>query len=354
MLRLARQMRGFGQAAAADLLGIEQPVLSRIENGISEFREELVARAAEQLKFPHGFFYQNEPIYGAPVSVHEPMFRKKSSVAQKNINAVVAETNLRIIHLRRMLEAVDVASSQDFPRLDVEEYGSPEKIAQLLRRHWKLPAGPLKNLTLQCERAGILIMHSHMDGTSVSGLTMNVPGLQPIIVINRSMPADRMRFTLAHELGHLIMHRFPTPQMEKEADAFASELLMPVDDIRPAFVGRKIDLKLLGALKPEWKVSMGSLLMKAKTVGALSTNQATYLWKQMSARGYRLKEPAGLDFEPEKATVLEDLLKVHKDALGYSQEDLLRLFQIHEDDFADFYEGGRRKSVGGAKFTIVR
>ena len=84
-------------------------------------------------------------------------------------------------------------------------------------------------------------------------------------MLNRNHPADRMRFTLAHELGHIVMHRFPTINMEREADEFAACLLVPTNDIKTYFfAARKVDLRLLAALKPEWRVSMASLLFAAK------------------------------------------------------------------------------------------
>jgi Zn-dependent peptidase ImmA (M78 family) len=95
-----------------------------------------------------------------------------------------------------------------------------------------------------------------------------------------------MRFTLAHELGHLVMHRFPTENMETEANEFASTLLMPSADMRSAFLGRRVTLELLAALKPEWKVAMQALLMRATSLKCVSPNQARYLWQQISARGF--------------------------------------------------------------------
>jgi Zn-dependent peptidase ImmA (M78 family) len=65
-----------------------------------------------------------------------------------------------------------------------------------------------------------------------------------------------MRFTLAHEIGHLVMHRFPTESMELKANQFASASLMPSAEMKQAFGGRRISLELLAALKPEWKVAM--------------------------------------------------------------------------------------------------
>ncbi len=336
MLRLARQRKGFHQTEAATRLGIEQPLLSRFENGLAEPRKELLLRAAQAYEMPVTFFELTDPVYGAPVSVH-PMWRKKSDVTSRELDCVVAELNIRVIHLRRMLQSAEIVNSSDIPRLDIEDYGSAEKIASLVRAHWKVPQGPLRDLTLYVERAGVLVVHSAMAGASISGVTFSAPGLPSLIVLNSEQPSDRLRYTLAHELGHLVMHRFPTPTMEKEANDFASALLMPEADIRPYFMGRRIDLASLGALKPEWKVSIQSLLMRARDLGFVPKNREQYLWKQINARRLRLREPPELDFAREVPTVVKTMVHLHLDALGYSTADLAALLHILETDMVEMY-----------------
>lgn len=86
MLRLARQRKGFQQTDAANRLGIDQSLLSRLENGVVEIREDLVHRAALVYGFPISLFSQQDPVYGAPVSVH-PMWRKKADVSVRELDA---------------------------------------------------------------------------------------------------------------------------------------------------------------------------------------------------------------------------------------------------------------------------
>ena len=351
MLRLARQRKGFQQTDAAKRLDIDQSLLSRMENGVSEIRDELLARAEAVYEVRRSFFFQTDPIYGVPVSVH-PMWRKKADVSSRDIDAVVAELNMRVMHLRRFLEAADVAKVNDLPRLDIEDYGDPERVAGLVRSHWKLPPGPIRDLTVLVERAGVLVVHSAMAGAAISGVTFSVPGMPPLVVLNSDQPADRMRFTLAHELGHLVMHRFPSPDMENEAHALASALLMPAADIQPLLQSRRIDLPLLASLKPEWKVSMQSIIMRAKSLNLLTRNQEEYLWKQMSVRKWRMREPAELDFVHETPSVITNLVKIFRDHLGYSPEEISRLLHIPELEFHKLYpieEPERTRP----KFTVI-
>lgn len=352
MLRLARQRRGFQQTEAARLLGVDQSLLSRMENGLVEVRTEIVAKAAQVYDLPIGFFEQREPVYGAPVSVH-PMWRKKADVTARELDCVIAELNFRIMHLRKFFEGAEIKNTSDVPRMDIEEYGDPEKIAAMVRAHWRIPSGPVRNLTTLVEKAGALVAHSSLGDASISGVTFSVPGMPPLIVLNSEQPADRMRFSLAHELGHMVMHRFPTPDMEQEANAFAVALLMPTADIRPYFVGRRIDLALLASLKPEWRVSMAALLMRAHKLSFLSENQYRYLWKQISARGYRLREPPELDFERERPELLGQIIRLHIDILGYTPAELSSLLCVHEREFRSLYQW-EDESDKRTRLTIIK
>ncbi|QOZ66405.1 ImmA/IrrE family metallo-endopeptidase [Bradyrhizobium arachidis] len=338
MLRLARQLRGFPQNEAAECLRVPNSELSRIENGLKEPSEQLLSAAAETFSVPVEFFAQTDAIYGAPVSVHAPMWRKKSDVSATELHRIVAELNIRVMHLRKLLEATDLEPVNKLPRFDADEYDNdPEKIAVLVRRFWQVPDGPIQDVTALVEDAGILVTHSDLGGSSVSGVRFSVPGMPHVIVLNRQQSADRMRFTLCHELGHVIMHTFPTPDMEAEADKFASCFLLPTEDIKPAFVGRRVDLRLLASLKPEWKVSMASLVFAAQRAGALNTTQAQYIWKQFNIHKIRLREPPELDFAPEEPRTVSDLFSLHINDMGYSLADLSKMLIMNETEVAKTY-----------------
>ncbi|MBU0921427.1 MAG: ImmA/IrrE family metallo-endopeptidase [Pseudomonadota bacterium] len=336
LLRVARQLRGLQQGDAAQRLGISQAMLSRVENRLSPFSGDLIDRAATVFGMPRTFFVQTDTVLGAPVSVH-PMWRKKAAVSAREMDQIVAELNVRLMHMRRLLRAVEIEATYPIPSLPVDEFESVERIAALARAQWQMPAGPIHNLTRALEAAGIVVVHSDMAGSAVDGVTFSAPGVPPLIVLNGNQPADRMRFTLAHELGHLVMHRTqPTQQMEEQANEFASFFLMPTQDIRP-YYSRRIDLRLLAELKPVWRVSMASLLMRARSLGLLAYNQERYLWQQFSMAKIRLGEPPELDFERERATALPDLIQAHIQQLGYSISDLAGMLHLQPDELSTLY-----------------
>lgn len=362
LLRIARQRKGLSQGEAAKRLSMQQATLSRYENAASVPPEDFLARAALVYELPQSFFYQTDTVLGGPVSVH-PMWRKKHSVTVRELDEIIAELNIRIFHIRRLLEAVEFAPQISIPKLDIDEYDEDEvneydeeieRIAATVRAHWLIPSGPFHDLTGIIERAGAIIIHSQLGGSSVSGVTMSVPGLLPVIILNNEQPSDRARFTLAHELAHLVMHRFPNKDMEKQANAFASALLMPAKDIRDAFSGR-IDLKRLAALKPEWKVSMQALLYRAQSLGLIDRVPASYLWRQFNIHRMKMREPAELDFPWERAGVMQRMIRLHLDNFGYSLPDFAQILHLHTHQLDQFYEIGMtpENPAGGVRLRMV-
>ncbi len=353
VLRLARQFRGFTQKQTAEGIGVPQAIYSRMENDLAEINVDAVKAASAFLEMPVEFFNLTDTVYGPPVSVHAMFRGKKSEITAKNIDMVTAELNIRLIGLSRFLEIVDINPTLRIPKMDVEEYETPEKVAALLRAHWKIASGPVKNLTSILETAGIIVAFSEFGGTSISGVTFSVQGRPPLILLNHAHPSDRLRFTLAHELGHIIMHSFPTPDMENEANKFASAFLLPPSEMKGVFTGRKITLQLLASLKKEWRVSIQSLLVAANSAGFLSKSQYRYLWQQISAKGWRTREPVSLDFPVEQPVVLPSIFKAYEQ-LGFSINEIKKITRLNHKDFERLYGFYSERDVTKPTLRMVR
>lgn len=338
ILLLARQYRGKSQADVAEAAGLDQGHYSRIERGLlnADPSPETVEAISDALEFPTSFFTQNDELSGLPLSIHDVAWRKKASVNAADLKRLHAELNLRIMHLRQFLISVDTSSELPLPSVDVDEMGGAEKVAQFVRRAWMIPDGPIKNLTALCERAGIIVVICNFV-EKIDGVTMRVRHVPPIIFLNSKAPADRMRHSLAHELGHLIMHSVPSEDMESEADTFAGELLVPSAQLRSDLIGGRVTLEKLVQLKKYWRVSVASLLFRAGAAKLITENQSGYLWRQISARGWRKTEPEETQFTRENTQVFDQILSLHKDDLEYSCSDFAAMLRLTEKEVHALY-----------------
>jgi Zn-dependent peptidase ImmA (M78 family)/transcriptional regulator with XRE-family HTH domain len=331
MLALARESRGHTQIELARLLSISQAYVSKIESDLLEPSADVLARIAEVLDYPESFFFLTDPIYGPGVT--EFWHRKRKAATARQMRRIYAEINKRIIHVERLLRAAELPES--FYRFDVEEFDGPADVARAVRSAWHLPPGPVVNLVQAVEAAGGLVIRCEFGTRLVDAVSRWVPGLPPMFFTNADLPADRERLTLAHEIGHIVMHRAPSPTMEEEAFDFAAELLTPAAEIAPYL--EQPTLPRLASLKPMWKVSIAALITRAARLELIPERQARYLWMQMGRAGYREREPAELDFPKEEPTLLRDLFALHRSELHYSIEDLAGLLAIHAREVASIY-----------------
>ena len=175
------------------------------------------------------------------------------------------------------------------------------------------------------EDAGVLVVESDFGSPKFDGFSVfeRNTGLPPTVFLNQAPPGDRERFTLAHELGHLVLHTGldvtkPERDVEAEADRFAAEFLAPAADIK-GHLGR-ITLADLARLKLHWKISMGSLLMCADRLGRITPSQKRRLWMEMSSLGYRTKEPNPIPRESPR--LFTELIEFHLGELGYTEQEL--------------------------------
>lgn len=333
---LGRESRGISQSEMAHQLGISQGKLSKLENGLLLITDEEAKAFSKILGYPLNFFQRNEKVYG--VGLSEFFHRKKQAVPQKQLMKIYARLEIRRIEINQLLKSVDI-DEPNFPFMDPDNYdGDIERIAQTIRATWLLPRGPIENVIDVIEEAGGIVVPFDFEGANIDAICLSHPGSPPLIFTNFDRPSDRIRFTLSHELGHIIMHRRPPSEdtdIELQADRFASEFLMPKSDI--ASMLGDLTLTKLASLKPFWKVSMGALLVRAKDLGKITERQYRYLWTQMGKAGYRTKEPEELAVPKEEALTLSEIINIYQTDLKYSRRELSSAVALSESEFNYYY-----------------
>ncbi len=245
---------------------------------------------------------------------------------------------IRFRHITALLRAVEITCT--VPHLDVDEYdGHVEEIARLVRERLHISRGPIQDLTKAVEDAGILVIPIDFETKRVDAISRWIPGLPPLFFVNMHSPKDRYRFSLAHELGHIVMHELPNPDIEDQANRFAAEFLLPEREISSEL--SNLNLTKLAILKRYWKVSMAAILMRAQALNTVTANRARYLWAQMAKAGYKTREPAELDVQGEQPHLLDKLIEKHRQELGYSIDDLSEMLALKKEELWLLYLQGR-------------
>lgn len=334
MILLAREARGLTQTDLAEKLHTYKANISRLEHGDGGADEETLVALSEATNYPPQFFLQKGEIL--PVNLS---YRKRKQVAAKLLTPIEAQINIIRRHVQFVTRSLE-KSAPELPLYEVNENNTPEKIAGLVRRKLNIPAGAIDNLSKVLEEQGIIISSFDFGTDRVDSRSMLTDDNYTIIFLNRNLLGDRQRFSLAFELGHLIMHTFSIVPHDRdinhEANLFAAELLMPAKDILKDFKDG-VTLPLLGELKRKWKVSMIALLYRADDLGLLTPNQKRYLVQQFNDQKIRRREPPQLDVPQENPELMRRLLAdfMGKTKLGLMQ--LCTVLAIEADDYLTYY-----------------
>ena len=285
ILTIARGSQNMSQSAFAEKMESSQGKASKVEHGLSEVSREEARRIADLLEYPLELFYEavGPSGFGSCCLYH----RKRLTTPVRVLNRLHDEINIRRIQIGRLLSGVTLPHRLNFPQMDIDEFESPEEIARLLRKAWRLPRGPILNLVDAIECAGGIVVQCDLGTPKIDAVSQLATGLPPILFLDRGKPTDRCRFTLAHEIGHIVMHTVPTPNAEKEADRFAAEFLMPEREI--ACDLQELTIAKAANLKLKWRVAVQTIIRHRKDVGAIENARYTSLSVRISQLGYRRK-----------------------------------------------------------------
>lgn len=339
LLILAREARGLTQADLAKRAEIGQGTLSKLEAGLKAPAENTVSLLADTLGFPTSFMFQEGQPYGFP-PYH---YRKRKKLSAKALGRIVAEMNIRRMHVKRLSNSFELAPKAALPEIDRDEYHGRasrrldiEDVARSVREAWMLPTGPVHNMIELLESKGGIVIPCDFGTDLIDAMSQRIDGMPTLFFVNMHSPADRVRMTLAHELAHMVLHTVSLADdetMEEEADQFAGAFLLPADEIRSQL--RQFDLRHLANLKRYWKVSMQAIAMRASKLNLISDYQAKMFWIEMSKLGYRKREPN----EPprEEPRLLKSMIAYHQRKLSYSVEEIAKLLHLTPDEFVRMY-----------------
>ena len=332
MLDLARGARGMTQAEVAQAAGVSQAMLSKVENRLLPPTPELTDRLAQALRFPVAFFYQAERAHGFPHYNH----RKRAALGARPLAKVHAIINIRRQHIAKLLKSYGGEVEKPIPTFDLDEKGiGAADAARMVREYWMLPRGPVDSVTAAIEAGGGIVVVGDFGTPLLDGVSFRASGLPPIFVMNSEVPGDRYRFSLAHELGHMVMHALPgeDEEMERQADEFAAAFLMPHAEIRPHLTPPSIEK--FGRAKTYWKVSIKAMIRRARDLRLMSPDDYKRLSIAYSKAGYGRGEPFPLI--REAPALLPSMIDFHMRDLRYSVAVLASLLLVQEDDLRAAY-----------------
>jgi Zn-dependent peptidase ImmA (M78 family)/DNA-binding XRE family transcriptional regulator len=299
-VRQARELSGLTQSQLAEQAGVTQPMIAQVERGLRSPSDDLVAAIGAATTLPVSFFHD------APAAGEFPLgtllFRRRLDLRAQPRDQARAYAHLTLEAVEKLEPRVKGIQLQ-LPRLSAEQ---PARAATITRAMLGLaPDTPIPHLLHVVERAGILVLAVPLTLAACDAFSAwaGRDGQRPVIVLVTGAPGERQRYTVAHELGHLVMHqpvRGAIPDLEKEANIFAAEFLCPATAMK-AEIMPPVTLTSLARLKPRWGVSIQMLIRRAKDLGIVPDRQYRYLMEQIGLHRWRTAEPNPLAAERPRA-----------------------------------------------------
>lgn len=296
---LARKYRGWDKKELAARTHVSPSTISLLINGRREFTERYANTLARTADLPLTFFMLEDH----ELAEDQLTFRKLARMPKSMTDSITSEFTLLAGAYKRLTDMVHPEDKTAWLTAIAPKNESDarniERIALEVRSYWGIPENrAVGDLTRNIERSGICVvpLNTPVTDTVGDGVTKpSEPESQPIIgFFPTNKPGDRQRFTIAHELGHLILHRYRRPSdwhlAEDEANMFASALLLPASAAK-ATLTKTMTLKEYPYVKAAWGMSISALIRRSMDLGIIDYDRWRILTIQMVNRGWNRFEP---------------------------------------------------------------
>ena len=294
-IRQAREIGGLTQEQLANKLKLSQAQVTYFEQNLREPKEETLDQIALATSFPISFFRRES---GPELALGSLLYRKRKSMSSRERD--------QVLQLGRIILEATLELGESFRNIDLKlpriSEATPQDAARITRAELGFsPDRPITNLMTRLERNGVIIIPValQIDEHDAFSVWSNTEPRKPVIVMTSGKPGDRQRWSLSHELGHLVMHyayRASIADIEMQANQFASEFLIPEEMARKEFKP-PLTLTFLAEIKSRWGIAIQALIQRAFQLDIITDGQRRYLFRQLASRGWLRNEPVPIPTE---------------------------------------------------------
>jgi len=309
----ARKAAGLSMKALADDVGISANMIKKYEHGTSMPSSTNLLKLAKALGVRTEYFFRP-----TKVELKGVEYRKRASTPKKTLDRINGDVLDQAERWQELLEFYP-DSVKPIPEFSLP-HQLPEQITNLeqaenlaiqMRHAWDLGLNPIHDMIDTLEAKGVMIITTDVEtDKKFDGLAGKI-GNTPVVVISTAQTGDRQRFTLAHELGHLVVHGRLAEGIdeEKACNRFAGAFLLP----KPALIEhlgdkrRNLEPHELFMIKHEYGISMLAALYRAGQCEIISEATQRSLFMHFSKSGWRTEEP-GEAYLQETTYLLKQLV----------------------------------------------
>ncbi|UXI04497.1 helix-turn-helix domain-containing protein [Photobacterium sp. TY1-4] len=355
-LTVARRAKMLSMEELASYIGKSRQFVHKLEKG-TEPTVEVIEKICRALDITPDFLFTERNSHIDTEKCHFRSLKTRTKTVTLNVKSRVEILSSILKRLDEEFELPEV-DLPDVSRFDISKNSEIERLSESVRNYWDLGMGPISNITELIEHVGIVVSNSR--GTDGRVDAFSVSNARPLIILDNDVAsACRNRFTLAHELGHLLFHEdiiTGDASTESQADYFASSFLLP----RTSFVKEfpcsgegRFDWDKMVQFKARWKVSLKAIVYRAKQLGLINDQKARTAYMHLNTRGYAIKELGDELVRDEPPFLLPNMVNMLE---VYTWRDLLNSVGVNERLVYDLFglKNERSSLYKKPKFSVVR
>lgn len=311
-IKRAREAAGLNQRQLADLAGVTAMAISKYEREDSTPSSGVLLAIAKALSVRTEYFFRRTEVALTDLDYRE--HEKLPLKEEKKVIADVLEQVERWVNLEEFLPtpwSTEFKVPEGLPN-NITELDQIEDVATQLRQAWNLGLNPVTDLIDMLESKGIKVFITRYDQHKYfDGLTAKVNDA-PVIVVGATWSGDRQRFTLAHELGHLILKGRLAGELDEEmaCHRFAGAFLAPRDSVLETLgpSRSRLEPQELYLLKHEWGLSMQAWSYRAFNLGIIKKSAHQSLWRQYLSKWKKAGLEPGRAYPKEQPRLFAQLV----------------------------------------------
>ncbi len=281
-IKNARKLKGLSLQKVADELQVSKQMVSKYEGGLS------IPDSTKLIKLSKLFGLKVDYFFNAfKVELNEVSFRKKSTFSQRKQDSLKEQIKISLENYLYIEDILSIDYSFKNPLADIEIKNKEDIInaVQKLKEVWEIGFDPVHNIIQLLEDKRIKIIELSDATDKFDGLATWVDSKFPVIVLNKNFPVERKRFSLAHELGHILLNISDQCDLTEEnvCNKFASEFLFPAKVLNEEFGGKRnrISLDELISIQEKYGISIKALVYNLWDEGILSKKQHGDFYKKI-------------------------------------------------------------------------
>jgi len=313
-IREAREACGLQLEAFAELLEVTKQAVARYESGHLVPSGETMRRIIGVTGQPPAFFVTPRKRAASGIAPFWRGLKRMELHHRKRVSRRLEWASDIVAYIDQYIDLPEVTLPPVEFDATLQSFEQIEQAADALRDKWGLGRGPIRDLSAIMELHGFILVRESVHCSDMDAVSAWQGG-RPYVLFSADVSSGpRTAYNLAHELGHMLLHSLvevasnTLQQIEKQANRFASALLLPQDTFSREVLGTSLNHFLF--LKEKWGVSIAAMAYRCRDLDIMNTNQFGYIFRQLNLKMIRDREPLDDRFQTRLPSILSGSIRM--------------------------------------------